>query len=489
VATVWPKRILTSNNPLFGLWNVTRDFQSSLVKLPGNPMTAAPKLLWNYAATARDAARHAFMKESTDRVSRMMQDGELIAGRQWDAMERDDVATELERYAALFDTNPMRQEVFWKRAGRAVFDDWNSFLESWGKIAGDRYLEGQGITGAERVRLVRERAGSPDFLARGQGTKWLNSIFMFSNARAQGLRQTVGAFKDNPVSTSIKFAMFAIAPSLLMNAMAKGLLGDDDEEKNWLKQAFDCIGEFDKRNYLCIPLWSDGKRTGYTRIPMDHTGQVVHTALWDALNSKDPAKVTDAMGQVAGQFPWTPDSLTPALGVANDLFWYANGFNPQDSYKGQPAINQTVFAAGGAQKHAEMAKYEWNKSPAGSLYRFDPPFDVRSKTALDKAFSFPGLAQFKRFYKETDQGIGDAERFAEQAKSAGNAQKLMSAKDVAAAAISGAETRQEAMRLLGKSYRDARAADTLPPEKDYKFTQYREVYKNMVDKRFGEVKR
>lgn len=479
-----PKRVLTTNNPVFGFWNIARDFQSSLIKLPGNPLTAVPKLIHSYGTTARDAALHAFYKESTPRTERMLKDGELIAGRQWDAMERYDVTTELERYSAMFDANPMRQEAFWRKAGRAVFDDWNGFLESWGKIAGDHYLEKQGITGERRVSLVRERAGSPNFLARGHGTKWLNSFFMFSNARAQGLRQTVGAFKDDPMTTSLKFAMYAIAPSLLMGALSKGWLGDEDEEKNWLKRAYGAIGEFDKSNYLCIPLWSDGTRTGYTRIPMDHMGQVFHTAIWNALSSENPGKVTDVLGAVGGTFPWTPGSLTPVVKLVTDLAAYAGGMNPQDTYRGQPAINQTVYAAGGMQSHAEMAKYEWNSSFAGSLYRFDPPFDVRSQTTLDKAFSAPGLAQLKRFYKETDQGITDKERFADQAQAAEKARELVGLKRAAMKDVRGLKSRDDAD--AGTAYDAAVSSGAIP--EDMKFSRFREVYKNLVDKRFGEVK-
>ena len=80
-------------------------------------------------------------------------------------------------------------------------------------------------------------------------------------------------------------AMMFAASAGIIDALF-GLGGGDDEDKDGpIKKFFSKISEYDKTNYIIIPLGttSDGKAI-YMRIPHDETARLISAAFWKMAN-------------------------------------------------------------------------------------------------------------------------------------------------------------------------------------------------------------
>ena len=428
--TVPLKGMFTSYNPAFGLWNVQRDFRAAVRHLPKVGYT---KLLWRYAQTAKSAAMEAFTQKMDPFARELYKNNLLIVGRTWSAFEQDGAEHELERITASFDLDPATRTGMLHHAFRAVFNDFNQFLERWTKFASAKHMESLGYSfdSPEMKQAIRELAGSPDFLARGTATKYLNSIFIFSNASVQGTRAALRAFKNNPVGYSLKMAAYTILPAMIQGALESGALsgGDDDDDGffGMVQNMFRRIPEYEKMRRLVIPVAWHGNAAGYVPLPIDHIGEIVHALTRNMIASKDPTAVSSFTSLAAQTLPWSSENLNPVFELASDAIMLAGGVNPQDSFRGGPVIDRTIFEAGGPDVAGEFAKYAWNQTFGSVVFRFDRPWTVSEKPSQDK---IPVLSPvLRRFYRVSDRGLSEESRFAETTEERATAQQRKAVKE------------------------------------------------------------
>lgn len=244
-------------------------------------------------------------------------------------------------------------------------------------IGTDRQIKD--LTPKERA-LIRERIGSPDYLAGGTLKPVTNEIWLFSNAITQAwLADYQSAREDyksytkggDPKTRSgylWKTAAINVLPKMLMMAAAVGLMGD------WLRKLFENVSEYDKTNYLAIPITLDENgNTIYLRLPQDDVGRFVGGLTWKALRlMKGDKDVIETLAQVvdytSGQFP----SVTPTIGAVKDTLELAAGQNPYDEFRSRNLFTDDEMAAGGYQKFSKFVGWEFQQLGGSIIYKFYP---------------------------------------------------------------------------------------------------------------------
>jgi hypothetical protein len=473
------KSFFTANNPMFSLWNIQRDARSTLQNLPTaslfGEVTLAPDLALSYVKTIRDAYLHAYKKHSTPLMRELLEQGLVIADRQWTAWDEQAV-NEYERIQAGFDLSHKRHEHFLKTVGRWIFNDFNQMVEIWSKLAGAEYMKRKGLTDKYDMRdIMRGIIGSPDFLTRGRVTRFTNAVFLYSNAQIQGLDAAQRAFRMQPTKYLMRRLLYSVVPSLAVAYLAFGGDDDDDDEIKDYRDAIRAIPDNEKSRMLTLPIDWDGKTVSWIPMPLDHIGEILHTVIWNAVGSKDPNAGKKIMSALVGMIPMEPGSINPILDVGRAAFQYIMGQNPYDFFRGRPAVDETIFRAGGWRSREEFGKWVWNQTAGSTLGRFDYTYTTRPKTAADVPLVAPAL---RRFVRTSDRGATEKEYFAEQTKDKERAKILVQAKDFASEFIRNADDPKQA------TARNAWTVFRPQAPEGYTYTDFKRVYDNLYEKRW-----
>lgn len=280
-------------------------------------------------------------------------------------------------------------------------------LEVMSKIAGYQLALDRGLDAQAAAHFTRNKVGTPNFTKGGTHTRRTNAWFLFSNVFIQGLRTDL-AIATNPKTRGawlMKTAMIDIAPKLIMKAAALGLLGGA------LKEWFERIPEYDKTNYLCVPVPPFVYRTDkseqrwkavYLRVPHDETARVLAGLVWKASNVLEGKHkgVTDLLAFGAGNVP----ALAPGVEIGSAWGQYAVGINPYDPFYGRNILPQKVHDAGGLYGFGRMVEWTANQL---NLTRF-ANFDERRRTKGEYVFSITPL--LGRAVKVSDYGIIEKQR-------------------------------------------------------------------------------
>ena len=160
---------------------------------------------------------------------------------------------------------------------------------------------------------------------------------MFSNAMKEGWRGDLEVMKARPAEYAWKTVKYDIMPKMLMLAATHGFMGED------VKDIMDGVSDYDKTNYLIIPLGIDSNgKSVYFRVPQDETGRIFGGLFWKTINGqiKDTGQTyEDFVAYTGGQLP----ALSPLWTLISDTYSYFSGINPYDSFRQRPSINQTTF--------------------------------------------------------------------------------------------------------------------------------------------------
>jgi hypothetical protein len=236
-------------------------------------------------------------------------------------------------------------------------------------------------------------------------------VFLFSNAIKEAIRADVSVMK-NPTTRNgywMKTATSTFAPKILMLAAAGGLLGEP------LKEMFKNISEYDKTNYICVPLGVDKNgKTMYLRIPLDETGRFLGGMLWKTMTfgkSEESigASVMQLLSYTGGQLP----SLSPVLDTAVAAKQYAQGKNPYDFFRGRSIIPDREFQAGGMDAFKPFLLWSFQNMGANVLLNFNVLEKTPgSKTFGEKTLELPVVSNFfGRWMRISDYGqIEEARR-------------------------------------------------------------------------------
>ncbi|MBF0285910.1 MAG: hypothetical protein HQL51_15785 [Magnetococcales bacterium] len=422
------KLIFTQANPGFWLSNLVRDYQRNILNLPG---AGAINMALAYTRAIRPAYRAAL--GIPDPVIKEMQQGKmLISTVDFAGLSAEDTA--LER---LLQKHGLERKT-WEGTIMAPFAGlWRHLevfakaTENLGKVAGYDYLRRHAPTmdPAELAHQVRVRAGSPAFLRKGGLDPLTNNIILFFNAAKEGWRGSIEVARERPGEFAWKLGAYYLAPKALMWAAKIGLLGMG------VQYIMDGATEFDLANYYVIPLGTTGAgKSVYLRIPQDETGRFVGGVFWKASHLAGDTRWGDLFDYASGHAP----GAAPPISAAIDIAAYLSGKNPYDNYRGQLAVPETAFEAGGWQSHQEMLKFLWNRNGGGILHVFRGEDARGVQSELEQFLNFPIVSNLVgRFLKVTDAGIHEQAMRVWREVREGEAREILAAREGARNMVEG----------------------------------------------------
>jgi hypothetical protein len=286
-------------------------------------------------------------------------------------------------------------------------EDLGNYIETLPKAAGIYEYRGTkaDFLTKEQKSFIRRKLGSPDFLAGGTYKPITNEVFLFSNAIIQGIRADIEVATDPKTRSGFwwKTTKVVFLPKMLMLAVLYGAFGDE------LKDLMESASEYDRTNYLIIPLGRDeNNKAVYFRVPVDETSRFLGGVMWKAMtmaSKEDPnigRDLMDIASYTGGQLP----SISPAVQAFTATTQYLSGQNPYDAFRGRQILSDTVFQAGGTQAHLAYAGWLFQQLGGGIFYRFyHEPTPPREQSDVEKFFNLPLLGNVAgRFVRVSDYG-------------------------------------------------------------------------------------
>jgi len=135
---------------------------------------------------------------------------------------------------------------------------------------------------------------------------------------------------------------------------------------------------------------------------------------------------TGLVDYMAGQAPTTH----PGIDMLIASVQYASGQNPYDFFRGNYAIPEQVFKAGGKRSHESFLKWLANKSGSTLVHRFKTNDLDRIKTDLERVVGYPFASNIVgRFVKVSDRGIKEEIRNIKYDIQSNRAKELLDVKD------------------------------------------------------------
>jgi len=321
----------------------------------------------------------------------------------------DAAENEFEQKLQAFGLDP----AMWDKQSREVSKlvrFWNTYkelgqtFERVNKLAGMLYLDRTHASMPEwqKREIVRERAGSPDFLQKGASASRIDLLMMFFNPWKEGIRSLAKSAKENPLSFTGKVATAVMLPSITQALATLGFLGDDLEEE------YASIPDYDLSNYLVIPLgWAnkEQKQVAYLRLPLWEPARLMHGLVTTAITGRGQTAVNRVGGQIPGGNAWWK---VGSAWVAHEI----QGRNPYDSFMGREVLDPSVFQARGAQARWDLAKYSWNELGGSIIHRFrDQSLYDAPEGEVQEFLNAPVVNNLLgRWIKVSSRGIDDADR-------------------------------------------------------------------------------
>ena len=339
-------------------------------------------------------------------------------------------------------------------------------IERQNKVASHLYIKENfpDMSKEQRGHMIRVQAGSPAFLRKGTYNPMFNNIFMFSNAMKEGWRGDLEVMKARPAEYAWKTVKYDIMPKMLMLAATHGFMGED------VKDIMDGVSDYDKTNYLIIPLGIDSNgKSVYFRVPQDETGRIFGGLFWKTINGqiKDTGQTyEDFVAYTGGQLP----ALSPLWTLISDTYSYFSGINPYDSFRQRPSINQTTWDAGGDYRSLAFVKHTSNQAGGPIIHRFNTNDLETIKTEIEELINFPVASNtIGRFLKVSDYGISQRlDKSAEKVIQKGAVASIIANKainqmtidpnyvltdeDISALAAKSSSLDKRAQRILAQTY-------------------------------------
>lgn len=276
-----------------------------------------------------------------------------------------------------------------------------SVTENLSKVSGYNYLKEKNIDDAQRSWITRNYIGTPNYRTKGEISDVSNQIFIFSNIMKEGLKADLQLASNPKTRKAYWWAEFKVNlwPKVLMSAAVTGLAGKE------LKEYFDKVPEYDKTNYIIIPLGeTKDKRAVYARIPHDETSRLFAAMMYKTLTmSENKDFFTDVFSFGAGQLP----GVAPAITIADNWTQYLSGKNPYDKFRGRYVVPDKVFEAGGVPVLKKMAQWSFNQAGFSQFTTYD---DRRDSTFEAVLKATPGLNAVTRVLKVSDYGLAEKMR-------------------------------------------------------------------------------
>lgn len=398
------KPIVTTYNLGFAAaFNPIRDFKRNYKLIPN---ATVANLLTEYVKSLPSAVRYS--KGKMDEFTKSLVESKAINAPvneyNFDPRE-DELGRILQKYGLIKDTEkPLFNNKTAENVRKTVLKPVAQTLEGIrfiantfeivSKIAGAKVRMKGGEAGKQLAYNLRNFTGTPNYKVRGKQTSTTNAIFVFSNIMKEGLKSDF-RFATDPKTRSgywWKTVKIDLLPKFLMFLASAGLLGAT------LKKFYDNVSEYDKTNYLIIPLGTtdDGKSV-YMRIPHDETGRLISAAFWKIANmATDGGKgkdLQDIFALGAGQLP----SVSPLIGTLSGWIQYLSGKNPYDAFRGRNVIDDTTWTAGGGAALKKMVQWTSNELGFSKFSTFDTSKQTGVETFMQVAPWFSSLIKISNY--------------------------------------------------------------------------------------------
>ena len=350
---------------------------------------------------------------------------DFILGRESEDTQMEDV---LARLGVTTFTPKPRRMVF--RPFLKMLDaikEVGDFIETLPKGAGIYHFRGDGeiadISPQDRA-FIRERMGSPDFLAGGTAKAAQNNLLLFSNAIFQGVRSDLKTATEPRTRAGFwwKTATANLLPKAVMFLALAGLLGPD------LKRLFQKVSEYDRTNYIPVPVGVDAHdNVIYIRIPQDDMGRLIGGLFWKALQVTQDDDVFSSLGQLAdysaGQFP----SVAPVFEAGLSTVQFVSGRNPYDAFRGRNVFTDDEFKARDWRTVKKFIGWQFQQLGGGVVWKFYPGEQrPRERTSAQKILELPVVSNIiGRFVRITNYGEIEAFRGVQRQAARGDAQRRL----------------------------------------------------------------
>jgi hypothetical protein len=415
-----------------GFWPVAffRDVVAWNTLMPGyaaNPMKPIRYLKAMYDAfrPARESFKATSNKVAQDALRRMM----VIAKR--DRMGLNDIQDDYEYEIASFGMNPQNWNREAKKIGLGLrawskYKDIGQIMERWHKIAGMLYLDEHyaDLPEWKKQEIVRERAGSPDFLQK-PGMSKANMLLLFYNPWKEGIRSMVSAAKDDKWEFSANMATTVIMPSVMQAIAVKTGMGNDDWEEQYRR-----ISWYDLTNYICIPVgWADEKKekVAYIRLPLWEPARVLHGMIFNAITGG--AGLSGSMNHAGGQLPGLNPLITAGM---QQIQYQAMGKNPYVSYTGSLMMTEEQMDAGGWAAQKELLRESSNLTPLSIVHRWmDRRPGEPEAGKLQKFLEAPFMSDtLGRWVKVSDRGLYDEDQRGQMGRASVEARTKIAVREI-----------------------------------------------------------
>jgi hypothetical protein len=423
------KSIVTTYNLGFALaFNPIRDFKRNYKNIPNASIL---NLIKAYVESFPSAVKYA--KGQLDSITKQMVADKLINAPIYDYNfdPRDDgMGAILEKYGVITRGTPERDlPVAMKQARRfllrplikvleAIRFTANTF-ENISKVAATKVRMKSGETGKELAYNIRNFSGTPNWKVRGTHTETTNEVFIFSNIMKEGLKSDFIIATDPKTRSGYwwKTAKVDFIPKFLMFLAAAGLFGSK------VKELYDKMTEYDKTNYITIPIGEHNGKAVYMRIPHDETGRIFSAILWKALNFMKDHNINnlqDILSIGAGQLP----NVTPVITILEGWGQYLTGRNPYDAFRGRTLIDDTTFQAGGFAALKKMVQWTANTFGLSQFTTYDPIKNDTLETSVQI------LPLINRLFKISDYGLTEQSKELQGEIKAERAKEIIKEKEV-----------------------------------------------------------
>jgi hypothetical protein len=283
-----------------------------------------------------------------------------------------------------------------------------SRLEALPKITAYRIFKERLGSKEAAAFYTRNYAGTPNFMDKGDLTRWVNTIMPFSNVILQAIR-TDSSIAFRPQTRSaywVHTAITTVFPAVLTALASAGLLGDD------LKKYYDQITDYDKSNFLPIPVGIKNGVIQYIRMPMDEFRRLIYSMTYTMVKTmaeKDisPKDVERILHVGTGMLP----TSSPIFTIKNAWAQYLQGNNPFDPFYGENILSQKEQSARGIDAFGKMVGWTIKKSGGYSILRM---FDYDPLRETTKEYILKNIPIYNRAIRTGGKGL--QEKYIDEAK-------------------------------------------------------------------------
>ncbi len=289
-------------------------------------------------------------------------------------------------------------------------------------------------TDAQIDYAIRNWAGSPNFLRKGNAATLYNNIFLFGNAAKEEWRGVLEAKRyQGQGAWWGKFLTYGIAPQVIYRAAKYGMLGHaahlyfnligDDVLANNFVVPLGMINDSGEFEFGMKPEAGSLYKVVYLQFPKDEVVKMFGAATWHGYNelygklNDNPTKnwYEEMLNGVLPVLDEGTPSFSPFFAaVKNAVNQLGIGDTPKDPFTGLNIYPDKLQDMGGIagqwERSKAYGKWLWNNSGGLMFYKFDSYYDPYNLenivTEIEEKLGMPIVGKtVARFLKVSNQGI------------------------------------------------------------------------------------